>query len=138
MCGPHALGHLQPAFVDVGDDHVLGAHGAGGQQVDQPDGTGAADQDLLAERHARPPGHVTRGSMLTTAVVCWTLDTAPAGVDPDGEGLHEGALLQRHVVRQLVAEVRRVDVVPEQLQCTLAVQCNGPGHSVWRQNMREN
>ena len=44
------------------------------------------------------------------------LDTAPAGVDPDGEGLHEGALLQRHVVRQLVAEVRRVDVVPGQLQ----------------------
>ena len=58
------------------------------------------------------------------------LDTAPAGVDPDGEGLHEGALLQRHVVRQLVAEVRRVDVVPGQLQCTLAVQC-----SVSRQNM---
>ena len=68
VCGPHALGHLQPAFVDVGDDHVLGPHGAGGQQVDQPDGTGAADQDLLAERHARPPGHVTRGSMLTSGV----------------------------------------------------------------------
>ena len=37
----------------------------------------------------------------------------PASVNPDSQGLHEGALLQAHVVGQLVAEVRRMDVISE-------------------------
>ena len=39
----------------------------------------------------------------------------PASVNPDSQGLHEGALLQAHVVGKLVAEVRRMDVISELL-----------------------
>ena len=38
----------------------------------------------------------------------------PAGVNSNSQGLHEGALLQAHVVRQLVAEVRSMDIISEQ------------------------
>ena len=32
-------------------------------------------------------------------------------MDSDSQGLHEGALLEAHVLRQLVAEVGGVDIV---------------------------
>ena len=38
----------------------------------------------------------------------------PAGVNSNSQGLHEGALLQAHVVRQLVAEVRSMDIISEE------------------------
>ena len=45
----------------------------------------------------------------------------PAGVNSNSQGLHEGALLQAHVVRQLVAEVRSMDIISEQCYETLQV-----------------
>ena len=41
----------------------------------------------------------------------------PAGVNSNSQGLHEGALLQAHVVRQLVAEVRSMDIISEEECC---------------------
>lgn len=60
------------------DEDVGGAHGLRGDEAEQPQGTGAADQ------HRRPHGH----------------PGAAARVDGDGEGLDEGALLQAHGVWQ--------------------------------------
>ena len=37
--------------------------------------------------------------------------SSPAGMHSHGQGLHQGALLQTHVVRQLVAEVSSVDIM---------------------------
>ena len=48
--------------------------------------------------------------------VLMTLDdghtlSSPAGMDSHGQGLHQGALLQAHVIRQLVAEVSSVYIM---------------------------
>ena len=53
----------------------------------------------------------------------------PASVNPDSQGLHEGALLQAHVVGQLVAEVRRMDVISE-LSDEYRVTCQCQVHFV--------
>lgn len=60
------------------DEDVGGAHGLRGDEAEQPQRAGAADQ------HRRPHGH----------------PGTAARVDGDGEGLDQGALLQAHGVWQ--------------------------------------
>ncbi len=74
--------YIEPALIDVRNDHPACAHGLRRQQVDESDGTGAADEDGGSESDS----------------------SAVARVDADGERLHERALLKAHVGRELVAE----------------------------------
>ena len=84
---PPPFTHVQSPLVDVGENDGAGAHGERGQEVDEADGAGAAHEDVAAQGDA----------------------AASARVDADGERLHEGALLQAHVLRQLQDERFNMD-----------------------------
>ena len=44
--------HVQSPLVDVGQDDGAGAHGERGQEVDEADGAGAANEDVAAQGDA--------------------------------------------------------------------------------------
>lgn len=83
--GGEAGGEVELGLDDVDADDLGGAVGAGDGGAEEADGAGAHDDDAVAG-----------------------LDVGLLGdVDGDGEGLDHGALLERDVVGELVAEVGR-------------------------------
>lgn len=87
--GDKLLGKLETLLVNVDNDDLAGAKRTSDGSDEETNWTGTKDDDGLS----------------------W-LDVALAGnVDTDGEGLHEGSLLERDVVGELDAKVFGEDVV---------------------------
>lgn len=97
-------GELQALVVDVDGDDLLRAVRLGHGAAQQPHGAGAEDDNRVAGLDGR----------------------LSCDVDGDGGGFDQGALLEAHVLRQLVAVVLGQSVVPS--QCAVVGGCGGEGH----------
>ena len=97
-------GELQALVVDVNSNDLLRAVRLGHSAAQQPHGTGAEDDNRVAGLDGR----------------------LSCDVDGDGGGFDQGALLEAHVLRQLVAVVLRQGVVPGQR--AVVGRCGGEGH----------
>ena len=84
----HGLCHLQSVVRDVGYDDLGGAHGLGSQEVDEPDRSGATDENFLANTD---PGS---SDSIGESVLPICQHRSPAGVDPDSQRLHQSSLLE--------------------------------------------
>ncbi|CRK31461.1 hypothetical protein BN1708_005463 [Verticillium longisporum] len=90
--GAELLGESEATLVNVGDDERRGARGAAAKERDEADGTGAADEDGVAEANA----------------------SALHAGEGDAQGLKHGAVLVRHVADLVAPDGRMVDVSPQQ------------------------
>lgn len=89
--GADLLGELQATIVNVGDDKRAGTGGPGAEHGDQTDGTGAADEDGVAQANA--------GSLETSK--------------RNGKRLEHGTILVRHVTDLVAPHGRVVNVAAE-------------------------